>query len=225
VSGFGGFPAETFGWFAGLEADNSKTYFDAHRSVYARSVRGALEDMLETLADEYDGRVKLFRQHRDVRFSRDKSPYKTTTYGIVMDRPSSLAALYAQLSSAGLFCGTGYYQLESDQLTRMRDAIVDDASGGLLERIVAAVRGAGVETFGESLKTAPRGYPRDHPRIELLRRKSLVAGARVEPGARGITAAKALGHARRTWDACADMNAWLDEHVGAAQGPPRRSRA
>jgi uncharacterized protein (TIGR02453 family) len=223
VTGFAGFPAETFDWFRGLEADNSKTWFDAHRSEYVRHVRGALEDMLETLADEYDGRVKLFRQHRDIRFSPDKSPYKTTTYGIIMDRPSSLAALYAQLSSSGLFCGTGYYQLEADQLTRMREAIADDRAGAKLERIMSGVREAGAETFGETLKTAPRSFPRDHPRIELLRHKMLVAGARAEPGARGIPGRKALDHARRVWDACEPMNAWLDEYVGAPG--PRGARS
>ena len=113
-------------WFAGLEADNSKAYFAANRDTYETAVRGPLEELLEQFADELGGRVKLFRQHRDVRFSHDKSPYKTTTYGIVIDRPDSLAGLYAQLSSAGLFAGTGYHMLERDQLTRFRDAIADD---------------------------------------------------------------------------------------------------
>src|SRR5215207_963525 len=141
----------------------------ASRETYERDVRGALEAMLEDLADELGGEVRLFRQHRDVRFSADKSPYKTTTYGIIAGRPESDAALYAQLSSAGLFAGTGYYRLDAGQLARLRDAIDDEASGVALQRAVDGVRAAGVEIHGDTLKTAPRGYPRDHPRVELLR--------------------------------------------------------
>jgi uncharacterized protein (TIGR02453 family) len=216
---FEGFPREAFSWFAGLQVDNSKDYFTSHRDCYDEDVRGALEAMLEELADEFDGRVKLFRQHRDIRFSADKSPYKTTTYGLIMDRPSSLAALYAQLSATGLFAGTGYHALAADQLARFREAIADDSTGPVLENAMAGVQAAGVETFGEALKIAPRGYPRDHPRARLLRHKSLIAGHRLETRARGISRDAALGHARTTWAACAPLNAWLDEHVGASELP------
>jgi uncharacterized protein (TIGR02453 family) len=212
---FEGFPPEAFTWFTGLAADNSKRYFTEHRETYDRAVRGALEAMLEDLADELAGRVKMFRQHRDIRFSADKSPYKTTTYGLIADRPYSRAALYAQLSEQGLFAGTGYYMLSSDQLSRFRDAIVDDRTGPELEKAIAAAHHAGVETFGEGLKTAPRGYPRDHPRVHLLRHKSLFGGRRLAPKAKGIRRDAALDHARSTWAACGPLNAWLDAHVGA----------
>jgi uncharacterized protein (TIGR02453 family) len=214
---FHGFPPATFAWFSGIEADNSKAWFTAHRDTYDEAVRGALEAMLEEFADELGGRVKMFRQNRDVRFSPDKSPYKTTTYGLIIGRPDSLAGLYAQLSSAGLFAGTGYHILEADQLTRYRDAIVDDSTGPALEEAVARARAAGIETFGEALKTAPRGYPRDHPRSDLLRHKSLVAGARRDARAKGISRGAALEHVRATWDACAPLNAWLDAHVGGSR--------
>ena len=80
---------------------------------------------------------------------------------------------------------------------------------------MAAVHEAGVETFGEALKTAPRGVPKDHPRIALLRHQSLVGGRRLDAKAKGIGRRAALDHARATWTACAPMNAWLDEYVGA----------
>lgn len=73
---FDGFPAEAFAWFAGLEQDNSRAWFAAHRDTYDLAVRGPLEDLLAELAGELGGSVKMFRQHRDVRFSADKSPYK-----------------------------------------------------------------------------------------------------------------------------------------------------
>jgi uncharacterized protein (TIGR02453 family) len=216
---FAGFGPETFRWFAGLEADNSKSWFAAHRDTYDNAVRGALEAMLDELAGELGGHVKLFRQHRDVRFSADKSPYKTATYGVIAERPGSRAALYAQLSATGLFAGTGYYVLAADQLDRFRDAVADDATGPPLERAIAGAEAAGVETFGEELKTAPRGYPRDHPRVGLLRHKSLIAGRRLAAGRAGIARDDALDHARSTWAACAALNAWLDDHVGASELP------
>ncbi|HEU0317423.1 MAG TPA: DUF2461 family protein, partial [Solirubrobacteraceae bacterium] len=87
---FDGFPPEAFAWFAGLEADNSKAWFTAHRETYDRAVRGALEALLDDLAGELGGEVRMFRQNRDVRFSADKSPYKTTTYGVIVARPDGL---------------------------------------------------------------------------------------------------------------------------------------
>ena len=216
---FDGFPPEAFAWFEGLEADNSRPWFTAHRETYETAVRGAFETMLDTLADELGGSVKVFRQHRDLRFSADKSPYKTRTYGVIFDRPDDGPTLYAQVSATGLFAGTGYYLLASDQLARLRAAIADDATGPALEAAVAAADRAGVETYGETLKTAPRGYPRDHPRIRLLRHTSLVGGARIEPGARGIPRDAALEHARATWAACEPLNAWLAAHVGSSELP------
>jgi uncharacterized protein (TIGR02453 family) len=216
---FAGFPAAAFAWFAGLEADNSRTWFTAHRDTYDTAVRGPLEDLLEHMADELGGgRVKLFRQHRDTRFSADKSPYKLTTYGVIGDRPGSDAALYAQLSRNGLYAATGYYRMTADQLERFRAAVDDDTTGPPLEALVAQVHAAGVETFGEALKTAPRGWPRDHPRVALLRHKMLIAGARLAPRAgRGLSRDAALEHVRRTWAACGPLNAWLDAHVRASR--------
>ena len=215
---FNGFPPDAFTWFAGLQADNSKAWFHAHRATYDEAVRGALEALLEELADELGGIVKLFRQHRDTRFSADKSPYKTTTYGLIAQRPDDLPALYAQLSAQGLFAGSGYHVLAPDQLERFRAAIADDASGPALEDAIATAHAAGIETFGEALKTAPRGYPRDHPRAVFLRHKALIAGARRDPGPDGIARAAALDHARATWAGCAPLNAWLDAHVGPKAG-------
>jgi uncharacterized protein (TIGR02453 family) len=183
-------------------------------------VRGPLEALLDELATELgDSDVKLFRQHRDVRFSPDKSPYKTRTYGVVSARPG---ILFAQIDRDGLFAGTGRYQLDAGELERFRAAVADDASGPELERAIAAAHAAGVETYGEALKTAPRGYPRDHPRVALLRHKALFGGRRLASGRGGIARDAALDHARTTLAACAPMNAWLDEHVGPSTTEPAR---
>jgi uncharacterized protein (TIGR02453 family) len=216
---FSGFSSEAFAWFAGLERDNTKAYFTATREVYETQVRDQLEEMLEELTGDFGGQVKMFRQNRDVRFSPDKSPYKTTTYGILYDVTVPGDGLYAQLSARGLYAGTGYYRMARDQLERYRDAVADARAGAGLEQATAAAVEAGLELAGDSLRTAPRGYPRDHPRIELLRRKELVAG-RAAPGAGGIERGAALAHVAGAWRAAEPINAWLDAHVGPSRLPP-----
>jgi uncharacterized protein (TIGR02453 family) len=211
--GFRGFAPEVFAWFAGLERDNSKAYFTSTRDLYDADVRGGLEAMLEELRAAFGGEVKLFRQQRNLRFARDRSaPYKTRTYGLLHGVDGPAAALYAELSARGLYAGTGYHQLEADQLERFRAAVVDDTAGKELAEVVAAARAGGLDVVGEVLRTAPRGFPRDHPRVALLRHKALVAG-RSLPGEGGIGREEALEHVAATWRAAEPINAWLAEHV------------
>ncbi|HYH89949.1 MAG TPA: DUF2461 domain-containing protein [Solirubrobacteraceae bacterium] len=210
---FDGFRPAVFEWFAGLERDNSREYFTATRDLYEAEVRGGLEAMFDELTREFSGDVKVFRQHRDLRFTPDKRPYKDRTYGV-------LGRYYAALSSRGLYAGTGYYRVARDQLERYRAAVASDASGPRLE---AALATAGLDVAGMSLKTAPRGYPKDHPRIELLRRKQLIVGLPL-PGDGGLSRDAALGHVAGVWRAATPVVDWLDEHVGASTLPPPPGR-
>jgi uncharacterized protein (TIGR02453 family) len=213
---FHGFSSEVFAWFDGLERDNSKAYFTANRERYETEVRGGLQAMLDELSRTFGGEVKVFRQQRNLRFAPAGSPpYKTRTYGLLHGVHGPATALYAQLTARGLYAGTGYHQLARDQLERFRAAVVDDSSGAQLAGLVAAARAGGLVVVGESLRTAPRGYPRDHPRVELLRHKALVAG-RSLPGVSGIGRDEALEHVGSAWRAAEPLNAWLDEHVGAS---------
>lgn len=211
---FAGFPAEVFDWFAGLERDNSRAYFAATRERYETDVRGGLEALLEELAATFGGEPRVFRQQRDLRFTRDKTPYKTRTYGVI-------AGLYAELSARGLYAGTGYPRLAGDQLERYRAAVADERTGPALAAATAAASDAGLELAGPALRTAPRGYPRDHARIELLRRRALIAGRRLA-GDGGIARDAALTHVADSWRAAAPVTAWLDAHVGPSREEPRR---
>ena len=209
------FGAGAIAWFEGLEGDNSRAYFEATRATFEDEVRGPFERMLDELRAEFGGEAKVFRQHRDVRFSRDKSPYKTRTYGILHSLPGSAAALYAEISARGLYAASGYWRMSSDQLTRYRAAVDDDAVGEALAGVVVAAREAGLELAPPALKTAPRGMAREHPRGELLRYKDLIAGRRVGPGPALATRA-ARDHVAAIWRAALPLVAWLDEHVGAS---------
>jgi uncharacterized protein (TIGR02453 family) len=209
------FGAGATAWFEGLERDNSRAYFVATRATFEEEVRAPFERLLDGLSGEFGGEVKVFRQHRDVRFSSDKSPYKTRTHGILHSLPGSAAALYAEISAGGLYAASGYWRMASDQLARYRAAVDDDRAGEALEGTVDAVREAGLELAPPALKTVPRGMPRDHPRGELLRYKDLIAGRRLPPGpALGTRAAR--DHVAATWSAARPLIGWLDEHVGGS---------
>jgi uncharacterized protein (TIGR02453 family) len=210
---FAGFGPGVFAWFEGLERDNSKAYFTATRDVYEAEVRGGLIALLEELAATLGGDVRVFRQQRDLRFSADRTPYKTRTYGILQDPEQAVGGLYAELSARGLYAGAGFARLARDQLARFRAAVDDARTGAALAEAAASARAAGLEVAGRSLRTAPRGVPRDRPRIDLLRHTALFAGSQL-PGARGISRDAALAHVAGTWRAAGPLVAWLEAHVG-----------
>jgi uncharacterized protein (TIGR02453 family) len=222
---FDGFGPQVRAWFEGLEADNSRAYFAAHRDFFDAEIRDQIEALLTELAAQFGGDVKVFRQHRDVRFSPDKSPYKLNTYGIVHGSELAQLGLYASISARGLVAGSGYFRMARDQLERYREGVDDQRAGNELVELAAAACADGLELWGESLATAPRGYPRDHPRIELLRRTSLTLGATLSQSA-GIGRDEGLGFVADTWRASAPVTGWLDRHVGPSTLPAdRRGRA
>jgi uncharacterized protein (TIGR02453 family) len=219
VATFEGFGAGAVAWFEGLERDNTRAYFKATRPTYDDDVRGPLELLLSDLGGEFAGDVHVFRQHRDVRFSPDKSPYKTRTYG-VLHAPGEANAFYAEISARGLYAATGYWRMAADQLARYRDAVMTDRPGDALGEAMRAAQDAGLELAPPALKTAPRGAPRDHPRVALLRYKDLIAGRRLAPGP-ALASREALDHVAATWRAARPLTAWLDEHVGASTATQR----
>ena len=220
---FQGFGPDVRRWFEGLEADNSREYFAAHRDVFEAAIRDQMEALLTELSEKFGGEVKLFRQNRDIRFSQDKSPYKTNTYGVVYGSDLAPQGLYASISTRGLVAGSGYHMMARDQLDRYRDAVADGTRGPELGKLVAKAEKAGLEVWGESLVTAPRGYPKDHPRIELLRRKSLALGDALPLG-RGIGRTDGLRFVTKIWRAAAPVTAWLEREVGPTTLEMQRRR-
>lgn len=213
---FRGWPASVIEFYAGLEADNSKAYWTEHKHIYDDDVRAPFDALSEVVADEF-GPLHVFRPYRDVRFSKDKSPYKTRCYGVAEGEGGE--RYYVAVGADGLHVGSGAWMMAKDQLERYRAALDDDRSGPELERLVAEVEGRGLSIQGDALKTAPRGWPRDHPRIELLRRKSLAAMRHFEPKP-WLHTAKAADRIVATWREAAGMNAWLATHVGPSQEAP-----
>jgi hypothetical protein len=111
--------------------------------------------------------------------------------------------------------------MANDQLERYRSAVLDDGAGAALAGALEAVTAEGLQIGEPALKTAPRGLPRDHSRIELLRYKELIAGRTLAPGP-SLSTHAALEHVAATWRAAHPLTAWLDEHVGASAMPRTR---
>jgi uncharacterized protein (TIGR02453 family) len=211
---FRGWPAEAIEFYEGLEADNTRAYWHDHKKEYEELVRRPMTELLSELAGEF-GEGKIFRPYRDVRFSRDKSPYKTAI-GATLERGG-----YVQFSAHGLAAGSGYYVMMADQLDQYRRAVDDDKSGRELTALVADLRNIGIEITGhDTLKTSPRGYSKDHPRIELLRHKGLIAWKQW-PVAAWMGTAKAKQRVVDFLTSARPLNAWLDTHVGPTSLPGR----
>jgi uncharacterized protein (TIGR02453 family) len=209
---FAGFPEQALVFYEGLEADNSKPYWTDHKAEYEECVLAPMEALLAELEPEF-GPAKLFRPYRDVRFSKDKSPYKTQI-GAVVGRPG-LASGYVQLSASGLLVAGGCYHIESAQVQRLRGAVDAAASGTELDRILAALRRSGHQLAGDQLTRVPRGYPPDHPRAELLKYKSLYAYREWQPEP-WLHERAALTKVRTVWRAVAPLTGWLAAHLDGA---------
>ncbi len=203
---FRGWPIEAVEFYEGLEADNSKVYWTRHRAVYDRHVKAPMEELLAELAGEF-GEGKLFRPHRDVRFSADKAPYKTNC-------AARLGSGYVSFSADGLSVGSGLYMPDAPTLARYRAAVDSEKSGAELVGIVDALRKGGYDTMAHDvLKTAPKGYPKDHPRIELLRYKG-IAMMKTWPVGAWLGTAKAKDRVVTTLRAGAPLRDWLARNVG-----------
>ncbi len=217
---FQGWPPAALDFYRDLEADNTRTFWTAHKEIYERDVKAPFEALSDLVADEF-GPLRVFRPNRDVRFNKDKSPYKTRCYAVT--EGESGEAYYVEVSTKGLVVASGYWMMANDQLSRYRHAVDDDRAGPALERIVADLRSRDLAVESHGLKTAPRGYPRDHARVELLRQKSMAAVGTFPPS-RWMATGAAAERIVKVWRAARPMNDWLAQHVGPSTEPPPERR-
>lgn len=202
---FAGWTGDFQGFFLALEADNSKAYFQAHLRQFEEDVRGPMLALLAELEAEF-GPARLSRPNRDIRFSADKSPYKTNMYG------TTRGGGYVALSATGLVAGGGRYMMDAAQLALFRDAVAGPGSGGELVAVVATLREKGYDVVGQDLKRVPPPHPQTHPRSDLLRHKRLIYWRRWGVEA-WIATAEARDRVAQAWRDGADLNAWFDHHL------------
>ena len=225
---FEGFADARGDFFVSLALQNDRDWFQAHRAEYeagwAAPMAALLEEVRARLAGAYRRRAlappKVFRLNRDVRFSRDKAPYKTHVAGWIplevgrLASPvASPAALYLQIGALERFTGSGCWMLEPDALQRFRAALLDPRRGALLTRRLAALEAKGFSrSSAETLVRVPKGVDPAHPRADLLRMKGLV----VDPGEvprRLLTRPELADWLVERARAAVPVVTWLADHV------------
>jgi uncharacterized protein (TIGR02453 family) len=199
AAGFTGFPRGALTFLRGLARNNRKEWFEAHRDDYERSLRAPMRALVEEVdvrlarfAPEIVGspRKSMFRIHRDVRFSRDKSPYKTHAacwffhrdagHGVGSDAAHGGAGFYFHLAPTGTFCGGGIWMPPRPALQQLRERIAEDPDG-FIELVTAPAfrRRFGALDDDAMLVRMPRGFAPDHPAATWLRHQSFTAGCEV----------------------------------------------
>ncbi|MGV9924485.1 DUF2461 domain-containing protein [Nocardia rhamnosiphila] len=210
MSEFAGFPIAGPDFYEDLEADNSKMFWTANKHIYEDAVKRPMTALISDLEPDF-GPVKIFRPYRDVRFSKDKSPYKTHQGAVAHTAPG--VGWYVQIGAPGLFVAGGLYSASPEQLSRLRATLDDDVRGAEFEKILDKLVQEGYVLGGSKLKTRPKGYPLDHPRIDLLRHKSLVVSR--EFGTPGwLKTPRAATEVRTSWETLRPIVGWLGAVVG-----------
>ena len=202
---FSGFPRDAIDFFKQLEKNNNREWFLAHKEVYERACQQPMKDLMAELEPRF-GPSRVSRIYRDLRFSANRSPYKTHIAAGVGGR-------YISLSREGLWVGAGMYKPEPAALRRFRAAIDDDAAGRQLATIVSSLRrkGYNVDTH-DTVTSAPKGYRADHPRIDLLRMKDIFAG-KAFPPAGWLSTRKAMDRIVTAMTDVEPLTKWLRIHL------------
>jgi len=210
---FEGFPAEAFDFYEALADNNTRPWWNEHKADYERAVKAPLEALVRDLQDEF-GTAKLFRPYNDTRFAKGKPPIKEHQ-GAVVELEDAVA-YYVQVSASGVMVAGGWYAPLGQQIHRFREA-VDGPRGAELERLVAAARRR-FEVDGRPLKTRPKGYDVDNPRIDLLRFRALTVARHYDPSAE-LGTRGALTMVRKDWRAMRPLLEWLADNVGPGADP------
>ncbi|WP_446666980.1 DUF2461 domain-containing protein [Flexivirga sp. B27] len=205
---FTGIPEAAFDFYDDLEIDNSKTFWTAHKQTYDEAVRAPMEALAEALEDDF-GPAKLFRPNRDLRFAADKSPYKTHQ-GLFI-AVGTATGWYLEVSAAGVRAAAGCYHADSAALKAIRTGI-DSPAGAQLQKEIDQLVARGWELGGDELKTVPRGYSKDHPRIGLLRKRSLVV---TQPYnfAEFVRTPQLLDRVRSDWERARPLIDWIVQRL------------
>jgi uncharacterized protein (TIGR02453 family) len=182
AKGFTGFPDETVGFLKALKKNNNRDWFNANKDQYESAIKGPAEQFCDDMTMRLrrvtgvDHKAKIFRIYRDVRFSKDKTPYNTHLHITLAPQTleASPPAWYFGLDTSSIAFGAGYIMFDKARLESFRSA-VDKGEGEKLAKLLDRLRKAGARVSEPELKRVPAPFSGDHPSGELLRRKSLSA--------------------------------------------------
>jgi uncharacterized protein (TIGR02453 family) len=222
TTAFVGMPDEGLAFLEDLEERNTKDFFNANKAVFKEQVQVPFAALVEAAARRLRrtvpslGQPKIFRIYRDLRFAKDKTPYKTSMSASVPSRPREEdggpgvgTGFYVNVGPAGLYTASGLYHPGRPELQRVRAAVADPATGPELEAILRKAAGKGLESYLDPLQRMPRPWPADHPRAELLKARSLVLN-RQHDRAPWLQTTELLDHLLADWKAMVPFNRWLE---------------
>ncbi len=229
---FTGYPAEALEFLTGLATHNEKVWFDPRKKVYEEAVKAptvalieALNEKLERFAPEYrvpDSTKAVPRLNRDVRFSKDKSPYKTEV-GVVFPNAGgdkeAVAGFYVGVSAKAVTVLGGTYMPGPPQLAALREAMATRTSEFRSLIAAARLRSAMGDLRGERLKGVPRGYPKDHPAADLLGLTQAFFQTVLPPEI--ATSTQLVKEITKRFEAMTPFVRWLDDVLAKARAAGR----
>jgi uncharacterized protein (TIGR02453 family) len=189
VTRFEGFADSKATFFKRLAKKNDRVWFAAHKDEFEAGWNAPMKALLADVKDAIDARYahcdlaepKVFRIFRDVRFAKDKTPYKTHVGGLIpIERQGTRVtdlpiALYFHIGADETLAAAGHYMMEPPSLARFRKAVAEDARGKEVAKIIASLEKKGFRASAhESLKRVPKEFDPEHPRAELLKGKGLI---------------------------------------------------
>ena len=218
AAAFRGWPPEALEFLRELEDNNDRDWFKANRSRHQDHL---VEPALALAADLAEfGPPHVFRPWNDTRFHM-RPPIKEQV-GMTIGYVGG-GGYYVEISLDGLFVGAGLHHPAPDQLDRIRRAIDTPRTVAGLKRAVDAASEAGLSFVEPELTRAPRGFPADHPEVDLLRRKSLTVSRRYEL-AGWVHKPEAGRRVRKLVEGATPLVEWLRSRVGPPQDESRRRR-
>lgn len=222
-----GFSERTFAFLRGLKAENTKDWFDAHRASYEADVKTPAFAVIEALAPRMssmdpplkcEARVNgsLKRINRDVRFSKDKSPYNPRIHMVFWSgsHPNRSPAMHVIVGPDGIGYGAGHFGVEPQTLEKYRAAIIEKAPRDQLLAAIEKARSVGCELGEPALKNLPKGYQTDAPWSYLLRYKVFVARTRGDKSLPSWDSeTNIVDEIMTLTDACLPLISWLHRHA------------
>jgi uncharacterized protein (TIGR02453 family) len=216
---FPGFPPDAMDFLAALKANNDRAWFAANRATYEQAIREPTEAFVAIITARLEAlsaspvTAKVFRIHRDVRFSKDKSPYNAHLHiGFATGDRQSGSGFYFGLEPDRLHLGAGAFEFSGRVLDSYRAAAADEAAGPALADLLAALSRAGFRVDAPALKRVPAPYAADHPRRDLLRRKGVTAWRELTDRSL-IQGPALLDEVFSAFQALAPLNQWIGEKV------------
>ena len=231
------FTKRAFQFFRGLARNNNKPWFEAHREEYEGDVRQPMRDLIEDLDTRFaqfapeiggDPKRSMFRINRDIRFSKDKSPYKThaacwfhhlnAARNVGAEADEGSAGYYFHLEPGKSMIGAGLWRPPRPQLKKLRDAIADNPEA--FDKVARSIpRRFGGLDDEDALKRMPRGYPEDHPAGKWLRFQSFTSGRTLTDAQ--VTSASLAALLAREYEALLPLVRWLNGALGLKQASHR----